>query len=116
MYSIEGTTITLTRGDTMIAEVTPYQGDEPYVPQEGDTLRFVMKSNKMNTKRTEYVDPEPLVIKAIPTDTMLLRLDPEDTKPFGFGNYVYDIELTFADGKVDTFINNAELLLVPEVG
>lgn len=116
MYSIEGTTITLTRGDTMIAEVTPYQGDEPYVPQEGDTLRFVMKGSKLNTRKTEYADAEPLVTKDIPTDTMLLRLDPEDTKPLGFGDYVYDIEITFADGKVDTFINNASLSLIPEVG
>lgn len=116
MYSIEGTTITLTRGDTMIAEVAAFNGDEPYIPQEGDSFRFVMKSNKLNGKKTEYIDPQPLVTKEIPTDTMLLRIDPEDTKPLGFGNYVYDIELTYADGKVDTFINNAAITLIPEVG
>lgn len=51
----------------------------------------------------------------IPTSTMILHLDPEDTKDLGFGEYVYDVELTFANGDVDTFINNAKFILAPEV-
>jgi hypothetical protein len=46
---------------------------------------------------------------------MILHLEPDDTKGLGFGEYVYDVELTFANGDVDTFINNARFSLVPEV-
>ena len=105
----------MTRGDTLAVQVGIMQGSEPYTPQEGDSVRFALKSPKMNGKRTEYSDPEPLLQKNIPTDTLLLTLDPEDTKPLGFGSYVYDIQLTYADGSVDTFITEATLTLTPEV-
>ena len=115
MIKINGTTITMTRGDTLVVEVGIMRGNEAYVPQEGDTVRFAMKNKSMNLYKTEYSDPEPLLVKTIPTDTLILQLDPEDTKPFGFGDYVYDIELTYADGTVDTFITEATLTIAPEV-
>ena len=115
MIHIEGTTITMTRGDTLAVTVGIMQGNEAYTPQEGDAVRFALKTPKMNAKRTEYADAEALLLKAIPTDTLLLRLDPEDTKGLGFGSYVYDIQLTYSDGAVDTFIAEATLTLTPEV-
>lgn len=115
MQEIIGTTIKMTRGDTLITFVGMKRGEDDYVPQVGDSLRFALKSPKMNSKKTEYADAEPLLEKDIPIDTQLLRLDPEDTKPLGFGDYVYDIQITFADGKVDTFISEAKLTLLPEV-
>ena len=46
---------------------------------------------------------------------MILVIEPEDTKPFAFGKYVYDIELTKVTGEVDTFITKATLKLTEEV-
>ena len=46
---------------------------------------------------------------------MTLRLDPEDTKELGFGTYVYDLEMTFADGRVDTFVEGKDFIISPEV-
>lgn len=46
---------------------------------------------------------------------MLLVLEPEDTKTLPFGKYVYDIQITYADGKVDTFITKGRLRLTEEV-
>ena len=45
------------------------------------------------------MDEKPLVVKDIPSDTMLLVLEPEDTKTLPFGKYVYDIQITYADGR-----------------
>lgn len=43
-YSITGTTITLTRGDTFEALVSATKKDgTPYIPVEGDVIRFAMK-------------------------------------------------------------------------
>jgi len=107
-YSISGTTITLTRGDTFIALISITKEDgTPYVPAEGDKIRFAMKS--------KYEDMVPLLIRDIPIDTMKLILNPEDTKNLEFGKYVYDIQLTKADGTVDTFITKAMIKITEEV-
>lgn len=113
---ISGTTITLTRGDTLRVLVTMHYGGEEYIPQEGDALQFALKRRIYNTKKTEFLDEEPLILKTIPIDTQVLTLDPEDTKPLGFGQYAYDIQITFADGTVDTFIPNATFYIKEEVG
>ena len=107
-YSITGTTISLTRGDTFTAFITITDADDnPYTPVEGDIIRFAMKN--------DYTDGSPLLVKNIPIDTMILTLEPEDTKALSFGKYVYDIELTKSTGEVDTFIAKATLKITEEV-
>lgn len=112
---ISGTSITLTRGDTLKVLINIFKDDQPYTPVVGDVVRFALKHNVMNSKQTEYKDAQPLILKEIPIDTMILQLEPEDTKPLGFGIYVYDIQITFVDGTVDTFITEAPFKLTPEV-
>ena len=119
MFKIEGTTITLTRGDTLLATVGMYEDDEgtvPYTPDQNDVLRFYLKTYKFKRDKSDYAEDEPLVTKQIPVNSRTLKLDPEDTKQLPIGDYVYDVELTRADGMVDTFINNATFKLVYEVG
>lgn len=97
-YSVSGTTITLTRGDTFMAQISIVDKDgNTYVPVEGDTVRFAMKQ--------KYTDLKPLLVKDIPTDT----------KSLAFGNYVYDIQLTKASGEVDTFITTSKIKITEEV-
>lgn len=109
--------ITLTRGDTLKCTIvlTDDESGEAYVPVEGDSIRFALKRDKMNSKKTNYSDEEPLIRKNIPIDSLFLQLDPEDTKSLPFGTYVYDIEITFTDGTVDTFITTKKFTLTPEV-
>lgn len=106
---INGTTITMTRGDTL--RVTLTLKDEEgnvYIPLEDDVIRFAMKKN--------YDDPEPLLLKVIPHDTMELVLNPVDTKNLPQpSSYVYDMEITYANGDVDTFIKEAKLKITQEV-
>ena len=106
--SINGTTITLTRGDTFRAHIaiTDSEGNE-YTPQSGDSIRFAAKKN--------FKDLKPIIKKTIPIDTLILHLTPEDTKKLPFGEYQYDIQLTYADGDVDTFITNAILQITEEI-
>lgn len=107
MYSIDGTTIRLTRGDTFEAEITIMIDDEPYTPVEGDVITFAMKK--------EYTDAEPLIEKVIPHSTMTLQLSPSDTAGLSFGHYVYDIDIVFTNGNKDTFIPEGDLVLTPGV-
>lgn len=116
MFTISNNAITITRGDSGIAEITLTTAEgEQYVPQEGDSIRFALKSNKFTPKMTEFIDSEPLIEKSIPITDLNLRIYPNDTKDLPFGSYLYDLEITFADGYVDTFINCADFRIVPEV-
>lgn len=106
---INGTTIRMTRGDTLKAVIGIKNPDgSDYTPIEGDSIRFAVKEY--------YSQRSPIIVKTIPTDTMLLWLEPEDTKTLRMPQkYVYDIELTHANGDVDTFISRAELNITEEV-
>ena len=108
MQKIDGKTIYLTKGDTFKATISikDANGDE-YVPEAEDVIRFAMKTN--------YSDNWVLIEKVIPHDTMLLQLNPEDTKDLDVRKYVYDVQITFANGDVDTFIDRAVLVLTEEV-
>lgn len=106
--TISGSTISLTRGDTLYLTVVMTKDGAAYTPVEGEKVRFAMK-NKISD------DEEPLILKDIPIDTMTLKLEPEDTKPLKYGVYKYDIEYTSVDGDVDTFIGPANFNITEEV-
>ena len=116
MTTINGTTITHTQGDTLdvtLELVVEDQSDpenvQPYEPQEGDSIRFAIKS--------AYTDDEPIFTVDIPTDTLRLRIESAQTKLLKAQKkpYYYDIELTEADGTVTTFIAEAEWYSTNEV-
>ena len=108
-YSVKGTNITMTRGDTFSADICVYQPNgKPYNLVEGDAIQFAMKKSAKDTTV--------LILKDIPIKTMKLVLNPDDTKELDFGTYVYDIQLQKATGEVYTFITTSYLTLTEEVG
>lgn len=97
MFKIIGDTIFLPRGDSFYAQIGIRRADESdYIPDEGDVIRFAVKK--------KYSDATPLILKTIPYDSLILHLEPEDTKALEFGRYVYDIEVTDTNGDVTTII------------
>ena len=110
MVEINDNVITIVRGDTLETPVRLFTkcGDE-YIPAEEDRIRFALKS-------TYDEDSPVLVYKEIPNDTMILRLESWETKKLQARRkpYVYDVELTTADGYVDTFIRS-QLKVLEEV-
>lgn len=107
MYNIEGTKITMVRGDTFVASISLNRKGEPYIPTENDTIRFAAKKN--------IGDVEPAIYKEVPIDTMELKLTPADTSRLPFGTYLYDLEIEFEDGGVDTFVHEGQLIILSEV-
>ena len=62
--------------------------------------------------KKRYVDDEVILVKNIPVDTCILELQPSDTKNLPMrSKYVYDIEFTDAQGRVDTFIKGTLTIL-----
>lgn len=105
MYSINGNNITLTKGDTLRCQVNITQDGEPYELQEGDSVVFAMKRN--------FLSDTVLLSKTLPS-SLLLILNPEDTKQMQTGDYVFELEMTFANNDVDTFVQG-KFSLTPEV-
>ena len=114
-YSIKGNTITLTRGDTFMGKISLVIDGEPYTPNDDDVIRFAVKNKDMTPGKKEYVDEEPLIEKTIPNGSLILKLDPSDTKELDFCDYVYDVQITLADGSVTTFITASTFRITPEV-
>ena len=108
MKKVTNSTIIMTRGDTCRIKLvlTDSDGNE-FVPNEGDVIRFAAKK--------KYSDSEASIFIIVPNDTLILEIKPEDTKNLDFGTYVYDLQITFADGTVDTFISKSILKLEEEV-
>lgn len=100
MVSVVNNTITLVRGDTVEIPVTIRTRDgEKYIPSEGDVVRFALKDG--------YGDDVPVLIhKVLPNDSLILRLESCETKEIMARKkpYVYDVELTTANGYVDTVV------------
>lgn len=116
MYSITGTTIRLTRGDTLVVDVGIKNPDgTAYEVQSGDSIRFALKRALMTGGNKDFADKDPIITKAIPTNTLTLALAPTDTEDLAFGKYKYDIEITFANGQVCTFIPDADFIITPEI-
>ena len=101
--------ISLTRGDTGIFKLDLVDEEGlPFTPSSLDSLRFAM-SKKYGSNREEV-----LILKDIPFDTLLIQIDPEDTKSLDFSKYKYDIEYTDAAGHVTTVLM-AEFNVTKEV-
>ena len=109
MYAINGNRITLTKGDSFyaIVKMVNKETGEEYIPQGNDVVRFGIKKS-VKEKRC-------ILEKVISNATLLLYLEPNDTENLATGSYVYDIELTYANGDKDTFINKAQFILADEV-
>lgn len=95
-----GYAIDLTRGDTLILSVSPVVDGKPYEAEDGDVFKFALSRG--------YGFATPLIIKNVPTDTMVLYLSKEETKTLNVNDkktpYVFEIEFTSASGYRETFI------------
>ena len=111
--------ITLTRGDalaltlSLYKEVPPVAPEAeptvvPYEPTEGDTIRFAISKGYKGEPEYKFI-----LEQEIPINTLMLVLTSEQTK-IPNGEYNYDIEITHADGKPDTFIS-ARFMITGEV-
>ena len=115
----KGQNITLTRGDTLtltvaLKEITPPvpPATQPtitdYTPVEGDVIRFAVSRSYKGQPGYELK-----ISKEIPHDTLTFTCTSEETT-INYGIYNYDVEITHADGCVDTFIS-AKLTITGEV-
>ena len=105
----EDNTIHLTRGDTArfsIGRIVNTVTNTNYTPTPEDTVTMTIK------KTVLQADP---FVQIIVPGGEVLHIKPEDTKAMAFGKYVYDVQLTTADGDVYTIIPPTTFELLKEV-
>ena len=103
----EDNSIELTRGDTARLSVTVTNDDgEEYEVQSTDTLTLSIKK--------KVKDSEALVSKII-IGSKTFHIEPRDTSGLPFGSYVYDVQLTTAEGDVYTVITPSNFTIAEEV-
>ena len=100
--------IKLTRGDTAYLTVwVKIKDGEPYTVKSDDVLTLTVKR--------DYADEEALIEKVI-TGATTFHIEPEDTKGIAFGIYVYDVQVTMANGDNFTVIADKKFKITNEVG
>lgn len=108
---VNGTALTMIRGDSeaLTVKVTDVQG-APVPLASGDIVYFTVK--------TDTYTEATLIQKVITEfDGGIAHIDirPEDTKVLSYGGYVYDVQVTFADGTVKTVIPSSPFTVAGEV-
>lgn len=99
--------ITLTRGDSASIGVTLENPDgTTYELQEGDELLFTVKHNCIT---------EDIIIQKDISSTAIINLLPGDTEDLLYGVYFYDVQLTKANGAVNTVIPPRDFIIAKEV-
>lgn len=105
--------IWMTRGDDAYLDLEIKQQTFPYENyelQEGDYAILSVRRSKEESKE----DSNPLLIQ-IPLIDGNFHISPENTESLDFGNYIYDVQLTLANGNVNTIIGPNIFRILPEV-
>lgn len=102
--TVSGTNLSMVRGDSEAILVTPSVAFEP-----GDVVFFTVR---------RVVDSPIMIQKTITTfidGAAHISIEPEDTQTLRPGTYVYDIQVTWADGSVKTLVEKSEFRIKEEV-
>lgn len=109
MLSIQGTNITITRGDSAYIDISIKDSKgNAYTPGADDKIRAQVRTDA--SSKTVLFESE------IPYDTLVWHIKPEDTESAQMGkSYVYDMEIETAEGDIFTFIPLSSFTISKEV-
>lgn len=103
MLKIVSNKIYLVRGDSGAITVTVLNADgSTRAVQSGDEILMTVRATPASEILFQKTGPEILI-------------EPEDTTDLAFGTYCYDVQITLADGTVDTIIPRNDFIVLEEV-
>ena len=105
MFYLEGNEINITRGDTALIDFT--LDNHEFV--DGDVVYF---SVKRSPKDNNYIINKE--ITNFNGNTATIELLSDDTR-IPKGKYLYDIQCSLADGRVDTVVNKERFIVLEDV-
>lgn len=101
---LNGINISMVRGDSESLTVTC---STPF--SSGDTVFLTVREDAESDIAMQKVVTE------FPNGEAVFIIEPDDTEGLDFGNYVYDIQVTWAGGVVKTLVGPARWRLTEEV-
>lgn len=104
ILKVINTNLRMTRGDSESFSIT-FHG---YTPQPGDLVEFTVR---------RFISSDVILYKKVTKfegNKAIIKIMPEDTEKLSFGDYVYDIQLTFS-GAVKTIIKPSKFTIESEV-
>lgn len=107
MFSINNNEIEITRGDSAVINLTA----ENYIFKEGDTIYFTVKESVYS----KNVLIQKVIEIAEEVESIQIKLEPSDTKELKYRDYVYDVQLVFANKDVNTIISPSKFNVCEEV-
>lgn len=108
---IQGTNLQMIRGDSESLIIEIEEADStPYEFQDGDTIYFTVKQRASSKEKVLQK-----IVKIFPGNQAIIEINPKDTSSLGFRKYVYDIQLTKANGRVTTVVPLSSFDVMEEV-
>lgn len=102
MRKVDNNRITLTRGDTLAVEVELTEADgAPYEYTEGDKIRFAISEGYDSELNYHLIYED-----EFSAETLIFTMPASETKKLRYKTYNYDVELTRANGAVETVISS----------
>lgn len=103
----------ITRGDDAYLDLEIRQQNFPYDIynlKTGDSALLTVRKS-----REEDIDDSNPILVQIPFVDGNFHIGSKDTENLDFGNYSYDIQVTFANGDINTIIGPNIFRILPEV-
>ena len=100
----EKVNIEMTRGDS---ESVTVRCSQPF--QAGDTVYLTVREDAESDIAMQKT------VTVFPDGKAVIGIDSEDTERLDFGDYLYDVQVTWADGTVTTLIAPSRFRLTEEV-
>jgi hypothetical protein len=108
---VSGKNISMTRGDSEAISLSCTDSSKVGIPLvTGDTIYFTVKVSASDEAKAFQK-----VVTAFDAGIAYIDIMPNDTKSMCFGSYVYDVQLTKANGTVTTIIPPSRFTLLEEV-
>ena len=108
--TVYGTKISMVRGDTESITINMTEDSVPKSFVTGDIVYFTVKEHARDTAKILQK-----IITAFTDGAAVIPITHADTKDLEIGNYVYDIQSTFANGTVTTLVSMSQFVLTAEV-
>lgn len=108
--NVTGTEISMIRGNSESITLALEENGTSIPFESDDTVYFTIKKRLEDTENALQK-----VITVFDEGSAVIEITPEDTKSLELGEYIYDIQLTRADGKITTIIPPSLFLIEGEV-
>lgn len=108
---IDGNDITMIRGDSKDLYIRCYDGGSHIPFEKGDTVYFTVKESP--SKKEKILQK---IVKDFQDGVAHIEIMPGDTKQMKFKRkYVYDVQVTFKSGRVNTIVPLSHFMVTEEV-